>query len=121
MARMYKDKDGCYLGIEQDRSGNYIAWYLPEDGDFGVRLSNENLDTEEHNIAVRVATEFFKANNLDFPNPHRDFYFESEKQARDCLRRINIELLAWQEKRPLPEWAKQALAAGWKAPKNWKP
>jgi hypothetical protein len=47
------------------------------------------------------------------------FYFESRKEAVAAKRaadfaRKNMET-------PMPQWAIQAAAAGWKAPKGWKP
>lgn len=48
-----------------------------------------------------------------------EYYWESHKAAATALRTIKE---AWKHReRPLPEWARQAIAAGWKAPKGWKP
>ncbi len=44
-------------------------------------------------------------------------FWETEAEARVALR---VAKEALKQERPLPEWAKTALAEGWKAPKGWK-
>jgi hypothetical protein len=44
-------------------------------------------------------------------------WWESEKEARAALR---VAKEALKQDRPMPDWAKTALAEGWKAPKGWK-
>jgi hypothetical protein len=45
------------------------------------------------------------------------FYWETEAKAKKVLSQIRE---GWKQDRPLPEWARTALAAGWKPPKGWK-
>lgn len=40
---------------------------------------------------------------------------------RDAERALNVAKAAKSRKGPMPEWALKATAAGWKAPKGWKP
>lgn len=51
--------------------------------------------------------------------------FGSMARARDVLANANAARRAaavtWASEKPMPEWAVKALAAGWKAPKGWKP
>lgn len=46
---------------------------------------------------------------------------ESAMEAYAFAQRLEAELKASRDNAEWPEWAKQALAAGWKAPKGWKP
>ena len=43
--------------------------------------------------------------------------FETQAQAKKALQAVKFALT---QDRPLPEWAKTAIAEGWKAPKGWK-
>lgn len=66
-------------------------------------------------VAERIAAESGAAT----PRRCYGFRWETRSQATAVLRQIKE---AWRHReRPLPDWAKQALAAGWKAPKGWKP
>lgn len=42
-------------------------------------------------------------------------YVEERREQVRAQKRL------WHGERPMPEWAKQAMAAGWKTPKGWKP
>lgn len=48
-----------------------------------------------------------------------DWYTRSG--ASKALAAAKAALTIHRSAKPWPEWAKQALAAGWKAPKGWKP
>jgi len=48
---------------------------------------------------------------------NRAFWWETKSEVVAALATIKLAL---KQERPLPDWAKQALAAGWKAPKAWK-
>jgi hypothetical protein len=47
--------------------------------------------------------------------------WNSERQAVEAKRAASAAVKLSASKRPLPDWAAQALAAGWKAPKSWRP
>lgn len=47
--------------------------------------------------------------------------WESKASATIALRAAKAAVQSVVAKRPTPEWTKQAIAAGWKAPKGWKP
>jgi len=103
-----------------------LQWWLVEDDDMGLTigemqdsdLGDEPEDREEwenwvaHKIAAKTAGVL----------PRRDggaFLWETKRGVEQALKQIK---LAWKtQARELPEWAKKALAAGWKAPKGWKP
>jgi hypothetical protein len=45
------------------------------------------------------------------------FFWESMDEGKKALAIVKEVL---KQERPLPDWAKKALAAGWKPPKGWK-
>lgn len=114
------------LVIEEERRGYrfYIAWYFPESGDLGAQLgdAHPHKGADEHDIASRAA--WGAAPALEGAG----YFWETKAQATTALRAANAALRAAnatvktaQSSVPLPEWAKQALAAGWKMPRGWKP
>ena len=114
---MPKDK----LVLDQDRDGRWlIGWYLAEDEDIGACLGEghpHSTDSKDENdIASRAA---FEAGPCTV---YSDGYrWESRADVHRALRAANAALADARSKVPLPDWAKQALAAGWKMPKGWKP
>mgnify|MGYP003494096662 FL=1 len=110
------------LVVDEDRRGYFrITWYLADEGEMGATLGDggdigqgeaptERADYE-HWLACKTCHESGAARDGN------GFHRESEKNARVVLRQIREAL---KQDRPLPEWAKTALAAGWKPPKGWK-
>lgn len=121
------------LVLDEDRHGLFrIHWYIPEDGvtsaqsawykfNLGACLGDYLLPPQlcedaEH----RIATESAKALNtgeLDTVG----LYWYTRSGASKALAAAKAALTVHRSAKPWPEWAKQALAAGWKAPKGWKP
>jgi hypothetical protein len=95
-----------------------IAWII--DGDTGALLG-EPLPDDDH----RAATAAAKGAAIDALVTHgpnnQVLHWESERAARVALRVARAAVRAFRDGRPLPGWAKKALAAGWRAPKGWKP
>jgi hypothetical protein len=94
---MFEDAEGGYLGQSSD------------DGD---GEPPEDKDSWQHWAASKAAK--------SAPGAERDSisaFWETESQARVALR---LAKEALKQVRPLPDWAKTALAAGWKPPKGWK-
>ena len=119
----YVDADGQWLDVLEGRYVT-IAWWLPDDDDFGLVIANDDsIDSsgQETAIAVRVCRSFVTSNELEMPLPEEDFTFPNVRVAKQCLRQINAELHYWKQNKPLPDWAKTALAAGWIPPKGWSP
>ena len=113
---MSKDK----LVLDEDRGGWVISWYLADIGDVGATLgegSPEANSKDEHDIASLAAKAAAPPSAVSF-NGYR---WESRADAQKALRAANAALADARSKVPLPDWAKQALAAGWKMPKGWKP
>jgi hypothetical protein len=103
--RIAWDDDGCpglYVGERRSNGLWKPSCPPPEDRD-----DWEIWMTEQ-------AAAFLKPDGRD---DHSGYFWESKSAALAALRTIKAAL---KQERPLPEWAKTALAHGWKAPKGWK-
>ena len=90
---MSKDR----LVLDEDRNGLwFISWCFPES-----------------RAAFGAAVPYLRN--------HDGYRWETRGDAQRALRAAKAALLDARSKVPLPDWAKQALAAGWKMPKGWKP
>jgi hypothetical protein len=101
-----------------------LAWF-DEDGEglrFGELDEVENLNEPPVEKDVREHWHAYKAAlavgdwELD-----RVLLWDSKRAAAEAKRAANAAVKLCASKKPLPEWAAQALGAGWKAPKGWKP
>lgn len=120
----YQDKEGLYLVIDDRNYDLRISWYIPYDEDYGLYLANEDRvrgEDKETNIAIDVLRKYWISKGWTLPDVGRDFVFNHLCDARAALRLINTRLHYEQESKPLPKWAKTAIAAGWSPPKGWKP
>lgn len=112
---MAKDR----LIIDERRGVYRICWYFPDSGDEGAYLGdylkrNTSTTDSEH----RVATEAAQSNSeVD----SEGLYWETLSTVKKALAAAKASLKVRQSAKPWPEWAKQALAAGWKPPKGWQP
>lgn len=116
-----KDK----LVVEEYRGLWRLFWWIAEDDDLGGMLGDGGPDTDG---AVRVEGAVDHVTALDVApktkGVGRDstgFYWETQPAARKALAQINAAIKIAESERPWPEWAKQALEAGWKPPSGWKP
>jgi len=116
---MSKDR----LVIDEDRDGKYrIAWFIAEEQETGAALGEhpELLDQREP-PADRDAWEAWTAENavasMKSEHDGAGYYWESRSAANDAIRQIREAL---KQERPLPDWARTALAEGWKPPKGWR-
>jgi hypothetical protein len=125
MPKKYNSEDGSYLDIDERCGVLHIAWYLPEDGDFGAYtgdrdLSKEVANTDEEKKTLwEIATADRAVEPFSFCVGLRGFEFETLKKAKLALLAANTSLLNGGA--PMPEWAIRATEAGWKPPKGWKP
>ena len=106
----------------QDYYGQYyLTWFI--DGEEGACIGDrrsQGIGPEPNDyeswqtwIAAHVARE-------QGAKPF-DFGLGWDTRA-PAVRALKIIKVMWKNRKtPLPEWAKMALAAGWKPPKNWKP
>lgn len=124
------------LDIWEDRYLYRIAWFLEEEDDMGAvlgqgkerfteaqlaRATHEN-DEWEHMKATMTIQQMTMATDNQ-PGVELDgtgYFWESLSEARKALKMVRAALKDKSNK-PWPEWAMKAKAAGWKAPKNWKP
>jgi hypothetical protein len=108
------------LSIFETRDGYvyYIGWLCWEDdyGDEeGLRLGEgDGADLDDHHAAEEAVKDM-----KDGREQGGVFFWESRSSAAKALK-VAKEAIKNRE-HPLPDWAKTALAEGWKAPKGWKP
>ncbi len=110
------------LVVVEEKYLYYIQWELDDGDDLGAYLCQNKMDGTGEVPTDRQEWEHWTASGavrnteggaFDF----KGAYWESEKQAIAALR---IAKEALKQERPMPDWAKTALAAGWKPPKGWK-
>lgn len=102
-----------------------IGWYLADEGDIGAVLGEGRRYTARNLKAARgadrehILAELAAAKTSGVER-HAGFYWHTRADATAALRSINLAL-KMDGGAPWPEWAQKAHAAGWKAPKGWKP
>lgn len=111
------------LVIERNQDQTYtIDWYIPDECEMGGRLGQDKNDGRgeppkdredyEHWLASKVA-----AQSTGVRRNRYGFFWDSRREVDAAMRQIKEAL---RQDRPLPEWAKKALAEGWKPPKGWR-
>jgi hypothetical protein len=119
------------LAIEE-RGGAYrIGWYFygdeNEDEEFGLMLGDHIVSDGIDNRETQAAADAIAASPFrpDYPESlakrGRAWTWESKSKAQKALAIANAAIKALNAKKPWPDWALKAVAAGWKAPKGWKP
>jgi hypothetical protein len=118
----------AYLIVDDREDHNWkyrLSWYFPDDADIGGSLGDsvfteadlKTIDTSDvDSVLAYLAVSKLK----DVQKDHGGFYWETQRAAQAALRTAKTAIAIGAE-RSMPDWAKQALAAGWKAPKGWKP
>jgi hypothetical protein len=105
--------DSAYSGVQLQ---------CVDEDDTGAILGQSSKDGRGEAPIEREAYEYWRACQIcrESSVPRQrgyGFFWPNASEARVTLRAIKLALL---QERPLPEWAKVALAAGWKPPKGWK-
>jgi len=128
-----------HLAVFDRARGFVIAWQL--DGDMGMAIGEdwstsdviaEKMETAKSTgdddgvltYLAHVHLERLASEGQDEPYLDRNagcYAFQSRRCALRALSEINAEFREWKSGKVWPEWAKTALAAGWKAPKGWAP
>ena len=116
----YVDNEGNYLVVSETRYEFQLAWFIAEWDDIGGVLGEDEAD-KDYDVAVRTALDAYCKRIGIERQRGKAYTFETRKQANEALRLCNAALHFMQSKKPLPEWATTALAAGWAPPKGWKP
>jgi hypothetical protein len=91
-----------------------IAWWIAEYGEQGLVLGDGGGRPAGNDDTV-VAERALKGSDRD----RQGFFWDSKSAAKRAIRVANAAIK--NADRPLPDWAKQAIEAGWKAPKGWRP
>lgn len=135
------------LSIFKDRYVYHVSW-IDDDGEEGawigqdaalsvhalkaqaqkakLKRSDDGWSEFEYTAVELAAKEWAKRNpGIAFERPAAGYEFESHADAKRFLADMRSAAKAARSEYdtgvPWPEWAKQAQAAGWKPPKNWKP
>lgn len=123
------------LVLNECRNGYQIGWELEGEGDIGACLGQDEFtekDLQEAKLAFAngkddeghyehiLATMTVKA-LADGRSGWDGYYWESFAKAKKALSLAKAALQAAKSNVPWPDWAIKAKAAGWKAPKGWKP
>ena len=108
--------------------GFRIYWYLAEVGDLGAAVGEFKVPTMKPRESYKTDEDFqchlvnhVAGKTEGVEHDHNSYFWETRAQAQRALRLLKAELKAARDNTPWPDWAKQALAAGWKAPKGWGP
>lgn len=112
--------------------GKYVTWEFSdyefgigwlEDGECDAHLGQSTDDGKGPAPKEREDWEWWIASKimLEMGATRSDrrtaYVFDSRSAATAAMQRIKLE---FSQERPMPDWAKKALAEGWKAPKGWK-
>ena len=122
---MAKDR----LIVEEMRGGyGYcVGWYLAEEQEMGLLLGESwgrNARAKDAADVLEDELDTWAAEHAISKLPHSRqgagcFEFESKTDAAAALRVAKAAIEAAHAARPLEDWEKKALAAGWKPPKGW--
>ena len=109
------------LVVHDYRDKFYIAWYFPEDEDVGATLGEDlsTIDDPDVDQDHFIATKYLMS--IECERDTYGFYWETKSGAQKALREIKAQINLKMGNKEMPDWAKKALEAGWKPPKNWKP
>jgi len=137
---MAKDK----LVIVESYLGEYqLQWYIAETQDMGAVLGDSCSKTQdpvllkwalaldrgevpeedlEHCAAqVGAASHPYTEMYSGASGTVSGFYWGSKKDVQEALRLAMLRIKEAKKKVPWPQWARDAVAHGWKPPKGWKP
>jgi hypothetical protein len=112
----YKTKSGEWLSVTECLGGYLIGWESEDTCAYDSPL-DESAGDKEFTIAARAVKPFASVDQ--FGNGH--YVFISKRIALKALAAANTALHRMASGVKLPGWATKALAAGWKAPKGWRP
>jgi len=114
--------------VDNARGDGYrIQWQLAEeDGDWGdlgmvigesglANISDTPPEDSEDTFESWIAEKMCKDAGVEIDT--FGFYWDSRTAASKMLKAIKESI---KQKKPIPEWAKKALEAGWTPPKGWK-
>lgn len=112
-----------HLVIDDFRDYQYrIVWFLEEEQEYGAYVGEGSIRLAEPDRAKEPDEwEVWTAYRIAWEDENHNqdeigFYWESKSKAQRVLAKIKA---AFKAKRPLADWEKKALDAGWTPPKGW--
>jgi hypothetical protein len=93
-----------------------IGWFLAEEQDFGLMLGCEKSRTRDETSAATNAILALPKGLLPRELTALEWTWDSKSAAQKALRVAKEAVRLHGGKKPMPEWAICAVAAGWKPP-----
>ena len=118
------------LRVTQYAAGWAIAWWIVDEQRFGLYLGGRvrNISAyQDLQVAYDVLRRRLADGGEDMWRNDDCYMFQTQAAASRALEAVTAALDAAEAAkvaeadRSLPAWAVTALAAGWTAPKGWKP
>lgn len=122
--------------IEGEPGEYYLQWYLAAESDMGgilgqddcteaslLKASGEEWESVATALEARSAASLTNGERCKRGGSllHDAFVWERRSDAAAALKLIKAGVAARKAQRPMPEWARTAIANGWKPPKGWTP
>ncbi len=121
-------KDTLVLDEDRGHRGYRIWWFCADIDEIGAMVGESpgnppKTDDPEEILSYREFSAVHEtAKKLASGYASGGFYWEERAAAQRALTLCNAALRATRStENPWPAWALEAVAAGWKAPKGWKP
>lgn len=109
-----------FYNADVDDMGAYFGDGTNKDGTWPEKADDDEFWNKGHNEAVRMVNSK-GLGERDRTGMGGGFKFQSRSAATAALGILKACHKQAESDKPWPAWAKEALAAGWKAPKGWTP
>jgi hypothetical protein len=105
-----------YLEVIDRDHAFAIGWFDDEEGLEGDLCLGEECNDKEHNVATEAAkTTHCRTGSSNV------LLWDTMREAKGALQLARIAVKEYRTNKPWPDWAKTAVANGWKPPKGWTP
>lgn len=117
------------LSVHETQHGGYggyrISWFV--DGDVGATLGEQEFtakqvekskDTDEWEYRL---CNYVASKTQGVSQDANGYMWETQREAKAALKVIRAALKDGRSRRPWPDWAIKAKAAGWTPPNGWTP
>lgn len=111
--------------FRESRRGEWrLVWYFPDEGEDGGTLGEKGpISKRLASSSDRDQRELYLIDRAlrGARRDGRGFFWSSKEDAMRAMKLARAACDAAESTKPWPDWAVRASAAGWKAPKGWKP
>lgn len=115
--KKYKSEDGSYLDLDEKDGQWRVAWYFPDEDDFGAYVGDRDFSgsvggtDEDKKTRWEVMTADAAAKPFSCGKSAYGYEFETEKQAKLALIAANTSLNNGGS--PLPDWLSRLRRGGY--------